>query len=438
MNHDPLQPRPLLTPAEALAEAHRCQGCAETACQKGCPLAVDVGAFIRRIQTGHWGGALRVMYERNPMPETCALICPVEAQCEGHCNCGRFSYPIRIADLQQAASHYGAASFRRQVKELGPVPGVVAIVGGGPAGLACAARLRLDGFEVHLFEKTALLGGALQYWIPAYRLPRKTLADEIQRIVDLGVVVHTNQALGRDISLADLRSRFDAVFLGLGLGADRPSHLPGRAGPNVFDALDILAMANEGRLADLPEPVVVIGGGNTAIDAAATARYLGAKEVYLVYRRSFAQMPAWPGERQRAVDIRVHVLILLRPIGYVRDEAGRLIGVRCLRTRLQASSSADRQTPVDIEGSEFVLQAGCVIEAIGQQPEDAVRRALADLAWTDAGTLKVDPQTQQTSLPGVFAGGDLVNGGRTAVQAMAEAQIAAETIAQYIRNQKGC
>lgn len=427
-----------MTPAEALTEAHRCQGCVDGACQKGCPLAVDVGAFIRRIQTGHWGGALRVLYERNPLPETCALICPVEAQCEGKCSCGEISYPIRIADLQQAAAHYGAASFRRQAKDLGPVRGVVAVVGGGPAGLACAARLRLDGFEVHLFEKTSMLGGALQYWIPAYRLPRKALADEIQRIVDLGVVVHTGKALGRDVSLADLRRQFDAVFLGLGLGADRESQLPGRSGAGVFDALDVLAMANEGRLADLPEPVVVIGGGNTAIDAAVTACYIGAKEVYLVYRRSFAQMPAWPGERHRVVDLGVHVLILLRPIEYVRGADGQLLGVRCLRTKLQASGSGDRQIPVDITGSEFVLEAGCVVEALGQKPDEMARHALAGLVWTDAGTLQVDPQTGETSLPGVFAGGDLVNGGQTAVQAIGEAQTAAEAIARYVQKQKGC
>jgi glutamate synthase (NADPH) small chain len=437
MKTDPLQPRPLLTPAEALTEAERCQGCVDAACRKGCPLAVDVGAFVRRIQTGQWAGALRVMYERNPLPETCAFICPVETLCEGKCNSGQFSYPIRIAELQQAAAHYGAASFRREVKELGQERGVVAVVGGGPSGLACAARLRLDGFEVHLFEKTEMLGGALQYWIPAYRLPRKTLADEIQRIVDLGIVVHTGKALGRDLSLPDLRSRFDAVFVGLGLGAERQSQLPGRNGTGIFDALDMLRMANEGQLAELPEPVVVIGGGNTAMDAAATARYLGAKEVYLVYRRSFVQMPAWPGERHRAVDIGIHVLILLRPIEYVRDAAGNLVGVRCLRTQLQANELGDRHIPIDISGSEFVLRAGCVVEALGQKADEAARHVLASMHWTDAGTLEVDPQSGQTSVPGVFAGGDLVNGGQTAAQAIAEAHAAAEGIARYVHKHKG-
>jgi NADPH-dependent glutamate synthase beta subunit-like oxidoreductase len=290
---------------------------------------------------------------------------------------------------------------------------------------------------VHLFEKTEMLGGALQYWIPAYRLPRKTLADEIQRIVDLGIGVYTGKALGRDLSLPDLRSRFDAVFLGLGLGAERQSQIPGRNGTGVFDAFDVLRMANEGRLADLPEPVVVIGGGNTAIDAAATARYIGAKEVYLVYRRSFAQMPAWPGERHRAVDMGIHVLILLRPIEYVRDAAGNLVGVRCLRTHLQAGEFGGRRIPVDLPGSEFVLQAGCVVEALGQKADEMARHALASLQWTDAGTLQVDPQTGQTNLPGVFAGGDLVNGGQTAAQAIAEAQVAAEGMARYVYRHKG-
>lgn len=436
MKHDPLQPRPLLTPAEALGEAHRCQGCVDAACQKGCPLAVDVGAFVRRIQTGHWAGALRVMYERNPLPETCAFICPVETLCEGKCNSGQRSYPIRIAELQQAAAHYGAATFRRQVRTVTPSPGVIAVVGGGPAGLACAARLRMDGFEVHLFEKTDVLGGALTWAIPAYRLPRKVLADEIQRIVDLGVVVHAGKALGRDITLADLRSQFDAVFLGLGLGADRQSQIGGRSGTGVFDALQVLAMANQGQLQDLPEPVVVIGGGNTAIDAAVTARYIGAKDVYLVYRRSFVQMPAWPGERHRAVDLGIHVLILLRPIEYVRDTDGKLLGVRCIRTQLHADALGDRHVPIDIPGSELVLSAGCVIEAIGQKPDGMAQHALACLPWTPDSTLQVDPETRQTSVPGVFAGGDLINGGQTAAQAIAEALQAAEGIARCVHRHK--
>ncbi len=436
MKDDSLQPRPLLTPVEALAEANRCQGCVEAACQKGCPLAVDVGAFVRRIQTGHWAGALRVLYERNPLPGTCALICPVEMQCQGHCNSGRFSYPIRIAELQQAAAHYGVEGFRRQALPAAAPAGVAAVVGAGPAGLACAAQLRLEGFEVHLFEKTEVLGGALAWWVPSYRLPRNVLQAEARRIVDLGVVVHTGRALGRDVSLADLRGRFDAVFLGLGLGCDRPSGIPGRKGTGVLDALGVLEMANQGRLADLPEPVVVIGGGNTAIDAAVTARYLGSKDVYLVYRRGFTQMPAWPGERHRAVDMGVHVLILLRPIEYVRGEGGHLVGVRCVRTQLEGGEAGQRRAPVDVAGSELVLRAGCVIEAMGQVSDEAAREALAGLEWTAGGMLKVDPESRQTSVPGVYAGGDLVNGGQTAAQAIADGLAAAEAIGRYVRRHR--
>ncbi len=428
----PLQPRPLLTPAEALGEANRCQGCVDAACQKGCPLAVDVGAFVRRIRSGNWAGALRVMYERNPLPETCALICPVENLCEGHCNSSEISYPVRIAELQQAAAHYGASQFRRVPDAVTP-PGVVAVVGGGPAGLACAARLRLAGLEVHLFEKRSVLGGALTWWIPAYRLPRQTVADEVRRITDLGVVVHTGQALGREISLADLRSRFDAVFLGLGLGADRSMRVPGRSGPGVMDALRMLEMANTGELKDLPEPVVVVGGGNTAIDAAVTARYLGAKDVYLLYRRGFTQMPAWPGERHRAIDLGIHVLILMRPIEYVRDGEGNLTGVRCIRTRLEKAGDDAREVPVDVPGSECTIAAGCVIDAIGQQPDELARQALAGLDWTDAGTLAVDQQGQ-TSMPGVYAAGDLVNGGATAVDAIAGAHRAADAIIEAVQS----
>lgn len=436
MKPEPLQPRPLLTPAEALAEAHRCQGCVDAGCRKGCPLEVDVGAFIRRIQTGNWGGALRVMYERNPLPETCALICPVETLCEGRCKNAEHGYPVRIRDLQQAAAHYGARVHRRQPRAQVEPSGTIAIVGGGPAGLACAARLRIEGFEVHLFEKNSLLGGALQYWIPAYRLTRRTLQDEIQRIVDLGVVVHTATALGRDVTLEQLRQRFDAVFLGLGLGADRPMPVPGRPGPGVVDALNMLEMANAGQLTDLPEPVVVIGGGNTAIDAALTAQYVSAREVYLVYRRGFTQMPAWPAERHHAVDRGVHVLILLRPIEYVRDAAGNLAGVKCVRTRLEPAGEG-RDRPVDIAGSEFVLPAGCVVEAVGQQPDGLARQALSSLRWNGDGTVAVEEATQATSIEGVYAGGDLVNGGATAVEAIAQGLRAAAAIEEFVKARRG-
>ncbi len=436
MKQDPLQPRPLLKPAEALTEANRCQGCVEPACQKGCPLSVDVGAFIRRIQTGNWAGALRIMYERNPLPETCALICPVETLCEGKCNSGEFSFPIRISDLQQAAAHYGSETFRQRGPSSTQPAGSIAIIGGGPAGLACAARLRLDGFDVHLFEKADVLGGALTRWIPAYRLPRNVLNTEIQRILDLGVTVHTGQALGRDLSLADLRHKFDAVFLALGLGGNRQTQLANRDGGGVFDALQMLELANAGQLTNLPGPVVVIGGGNTAIDAAATARYLGADEVYLVYRRGFVQMPAWPDERRRAIDLGIHVLILLRPIEYVRNPQGDLVGLRCLRTRLHPDSVPGRRDmPIDVPDSEFVLPAGSVIEAMGQRPDDLATASLASLQWAD-GVLSTDPDTRQTSLPGVFAGGDLINGGRTAVDAIADAIRAAQSIANYVQRHK--
>jgi len=437
MKRDPLQPRPLLTRAEAIGEANRCQGCAEPACRKGCPLDIDVGAFIRRIQTGNWAGALRVMMQSNPLPETCALICPVEVLCEAQCNAAELAYPIRIAELQRAGAHYGRERLRFQPRQPAEPAGKVAVVGGGPAGLACAARLRLDGFEVHMFEKRDALGGALRWWIPPYRLSRDVLQREVDQIVQLGIEVHTHQALGRDFGLDDLRRRFDAVFLGLGLPAGQALQVPGRDGSAVFDALQMLESACEGRLDALPEPVVVIGGGNTAIDAAVTARHLGASEVYLLYRRSFGQMPAWPAERNRAVDLGVHVLILLKPIEYVRDEAGNLVGVRCRRTRLRSAGEQARAEPIDVPDSEFVLQAGCVIEAVGQRPDETIRAALADLAWSEAAALATDPATGRTNLPDVFAGGDLVNGGQTAAQAMAEGIRAAEAIEQFVRGQSG-
>jgi len=307
----------------------------------------------------------------------------------------------------------------------------VAVVGGGPAGLAAAIRLLEAGHRVTLVDKSQRLGG-----VPDGIIPEERYGDaqaEVDAILkparDAGrLELQLGACLGRDVSLADLRRTHDAVFLGAGLDAGEP--LGAAAG--VEDALAFLGTVKRGTRTTVPDRVAVLGAGNTAMDAAATALRLGARDVYLVYRRSFREMPAWAKERDALIAAGAHVLVLVQPLGYVTDPDGRLTGLRLIRTELGAPDAAGRRQPVPVPGTEFVLDVGLVVEAVGQGLSADLRQALADLEFTPRGRLAVHPDTGATSLPGVYAGGDIVNGGTTAVQAIADGMRAAAAIDQFL------
>ena len=417
---DPFEPRRLLTDAQALAEAGRCQGCVDGACTRHCPLDVDVGAFIRRIRTDNAAGAFRVLRSHNPMPETTALICPLEQICQRHCSNAQVSEAVNIGLLQRYVAHHGrrVRPPRQHVERARRCK--VAVVGGGPAGLACVDRLVERGIGVEVFEASGEPGGALVRWIPPHRLPRDVVAREVADILGTDVPVHTGQALGRDFSLDDLLARgFEAVFLATGLPSSVDGSLPGSNGPQVVQALEYLEQHALGGAPVAGPNVVVVGGGNTAVDAAVCAKLAGARDVYLVYRRSFGQMPAWREDRQRAVDAGVHVLILVRPVECVRHQDGSLAGVRCVRTELADPVGEQRREPVDLPGTEFVLPANLVILALGQHLGARLQAALAGMRFNPDGTLWTDPETRATSRPNVYAGGDLANTDHTVVHALA-------------------
>ncbi len=433
---DPFEPRPLPTDAQALAEAGRCQGCVDGACTRHCPLDVDVGAFIRRIRTENAAGAFRVLRSRNPMPETTALICPLDQVCQGHCSNAQVSEAVNIGLLQRYAAHHGRRIRppRKHVGRTGRAK--VAVVGGGPAGLACVDRLVERGVGVEVFESSDEPGGALVRWIPPHRLPRDVVAREVADILGTDVPVHTQQALGRDFSLDDLLDRgFEAVFLATGLPISINGSLPGGDGPQVVQALEYLQQHALGGAPLAGPNVVVVGGGNTAVDAAVCAKLAGARDVYLVYRRSFGQMPAWYEDRQRAVDADVHVLILVRPVECVRDRDDSLTGVKCVRTELADPGGDQRREPVDLPDTEFVLPANLAILALGQHLGTNLQAALTTLRFNPDGTLWTDPQTRATSRPSVYAGGDLANNDHTVVHALADGLCAADAIAQSLRSE---
>ncbi len=414
-------------------EARRCRDCHQPTCQTGCPARVDVPGFLRAFADGDVAGAYAILRRRNALPELCAYVCPSEVQCEGACVESVFSdAPIPIRDIQlvvcRIAREAGLTGARLPD---GVEAGSVGVVGGGPAGVACAIALLELGHEAVLYERGSELGGVPDGLIPDERFG--TSRSEVSSILAPALAagrlrLELGVELGDSVTLADLRARHDAVFLGLGLGAGTTLG----TGEGVLDALDFLRRAKSGELAAAPDRVAVLGGGNTAADAATTARALGARDVYLIYRRSFAEMPAWPAERDALIRSGVHILVLTQPVGCERDASGALVGVRVARTELGEADASGRRRPVVVEGGESVLPVGLVIEAKGQRPSEAVEAALEGLDRTRSGLLVTRAGSAETSAPGVYAGGDLVNGGATVVQAVAEGMAAAREIHQRL------
>lgn len=409
--------------------ARRCRDCEFPTCTANCPARVDVPAFLREFADGRIQEAYDVLRRSNVLPEMCAYVCPSEVQCEGGCLEQIFAeHAVPIRDVQGAVCRLARQAGMTGVRLPAEPSGFrVAVVGGGPAGLACAIRLLEHGHEATIFDRGERVGGTPDSLIPCSRF--ETAAEEIDAILkparDSGrLVFRLGAALGRDISLRELQSQYDAVFLGLGL--EQSISLATAEG--VVDALGFLRDVKRGKITSLSGRVAVLGGGNTAVDAAITAKQLGAPDVFVVYRRSAAEMPAWPEEQKRLRKAGCHLMILTQPLGYETDEQGKVAGVRVVRTELGEPDASGRRAPRNVAGSEYILPVAMVVEAIGQALPDALHRALEELAFTRHGLVATRPGSQSTSMDGVFAGGDLVNGGTTAVQAVAEGMKAADEI----------
>ncbi len=436
-------------------EARRCHECDPATCTAGCPARVDVPAFVKAFAEGDIARAYRVLRQSNALPEMCARVCPAEVQCEGGCLESIFcENPVPIRDIQLATCVLARErSLIGVVVPEEPSGRKIAVVGGGPAGVAAAITLLEKGHAVTVLERGERLGGTPDGIIPSERYA--TAEGEVDAVLaparESGrLVVESGRELGRDVSVEQLRDEYDAVLLAVGLaGSTSLGETPGALAPDgspavnaagggapeaVVDALAFLKRAKSGELGEIPDKVAVLGGGNTAMDAAVAARALGARDVYLVYRRSFAEMPAWPSERKALLASGVHVLLLTQPTGYVVDEAGGLTALRIARTGLGEPDDSGRRRPVVVPGSESALKVGLVVEALGQGVPDELGGALAGLAFTDSGLVKVAGDGSfATALDGVFAAGDLVNGGTTAVRGIAEGMKAAEEIDGFLR-----
>ena len=424
------------------SEAERCRDCEFATCTLGCPAEVDVPKFIKAFARDDLELAYSTLRESNVLPEMCAYVCPSDVQCEGGCLENTFcDDPIAIRDIQRyvakTARLKGFTALAVPERETGKS---AAVIGGGPTGIACAIKLLEKAHRVTIYEARPKLGGTPEGLIPDERLSKADAEAEIEAILAPSLqrkrlVVHYNVVLGKTLSLADLVQSHDATLLSIGLGG---SATLGKVAlgeqEGVIDALEFLAEVKAGKLKELKGKVAVLGGGNTAMDAGTEALELGAEDVYIVYRRSFSEMPAWKTELNRFLEAGGHILTLSQPIGYVNDDSGKLVGLRVARTELGELDSSNRRKPHMLSDSESLLPVDLVVEAIGQSLRRDARRDLEEngIRITDRGLIETDRETFSTAVSGVFSAGDAVNGGTTAVQGISEGMRAAEAMHRYL------
>lgn len=418
---------PPLTPREAVIEAHRCLFCFDAPCIHACPTGIDVPAFIGKIGRGDAPGAAWTILAANILGASCARVCPTEVLCEGACVLSQLDGgPVQIARLQRYATdfvwHENISVVRKNAARSGRR---VAVVGGGPAGLACAAELAQLGHEAIVFEKNARAGGLNTHGVAYYKMKPVTSLEEVEMVRKLGVEFRCGVEIGRDISMAQLEKEYDAVFIGLGLGGGLRLGIPGEDLPEVVLAVDFIEQIHTQTLTEIPvgDRVAVIGCGNTAIDAVTQARRLGAQSATIIYHRGEADMSAYKFEYDLAKKDGAEFVFDAVPLEIV-GEQGHVTGLRLARTRTNPADGLEI-----VPGSGWFQPFDMVIQAVGQEkPNAALRRLFPKLEFDERGAIRCDPKTGQTSLPRVYAGGDCANGGREVVHAVAEGKRAARSI----------
>jgi glutamate synthase (NADPH/NADH) small chain len=429
---------------QAVAEAERCLLCARPTCVLGCPVGVDIAEFVHRVSNADLAGAAEVIAADNSLPAVCGRVCPQETQCEGACVLAKKGKAIHIGNLERFVADTARDAGWSTTSEPAPSGRRVAVVGSGPAGIACAGDLVGMGHDVTVFEALHELGGVLAYGIPEFRLPKAIVEAEIDRLRQRGVHFETNAVIGMVDTVDDLLTTegYDAVFLGVGAGFPRFLDVPGENLVGVYSASEFLTRVNLMRAyvtgSDTPlievdgRSVVVFGAGNTAMDAARTALRLGAGSVTIAYRRTREEMPARAEEVAHAEAEGVDLETLVAPVELLGNEAGRLVGLRLQRMRLGEAGDDGRRRPEPIPDEIGEMAVDVAIIAIGNGPNPLLLRATPDLERSERGTIVADSDTGSTSKPGVYAGGDIVTGGATVILAMGAGRRAARAIDDYL------
>ena len=429
------------TAEEAINEANRCLNCKNMPCVSGCPVGVHIPEFISRVKEGDFEGAYKVITLTNGLPAVCGRVCPQENQCEGKCVRGIKGEPVGIGRLERFCAAY-MADKTADVQKPQSNGIKVAVIGSGPSGLTCAADLAKLGYEVTIFEAFHTAGGVLMYGIPEFRLPKATVQREINNLKKLGVEIKTDMVIGKTLSVDEIMGMgYKAVFIGTGAGLPNFMGIPGEGLVGVFSANEYLTRINlmKAYMADYDTPVkkfnsiAVVGGGNVAMDAARCAMRLGAEHVYVIYRRSEAEMPARREEVHHAKEEGIEFVYLTNPTEIIGDENGHVSGIKCIKMALGEAGADGRRSVTAIPDSEYVIPIDACIMSIGTSPNPLIRSTTPGLDTNRKGCLIVN-EDMLTTKEGVYAGGDAVTGAATVILAMGAGKTAAKAIDEYIKS----
>ncbi len=429
----------------AFEEANRCLNCKHRPCVEGCPVNINIPDFITEIINGNYEKAYEIITATNSLPAVCGRVCPQESQCEAVCVRGKNGEPVAIGNLERFVADWHMANSKKEPQKAKPNGHKVAVIGAGPAGLTCAGDLAKLGYEVTVFEAFHMPGGVLVYGIPEFRLPKDIVDAEIETLKKMGVEIKTNMVIGKTLSVEDLEEMgYEAIFIGSGAGLPNFLNIKGENLVGVFSANEYLTRINlmkantPGYLTPIvnSEFVAVVGGGNVAMDAARSAKRMGAKEVYIIYRRSENEMPARAEEVHHAKEEGIKFIYLTNPVEIHGDEKGRVKAIECVKMELGEPDASGRRSPKEIPGSNFTIDVDTVIVAIGNSPNPLIQRATEGIEVNRRGCIIVDEESMQTTRKGIFAGGDAVTGAATVILAMGAGKKAVAAIDKFIKEKK--
>ena len=430
----------------AIDEAQRCLNCPKPRCVEGCPVNVEIPKFIKAVSEENFAEAIKILKRKNSLSAVCGRVCPQENQCESKCVLGIKGEPVAIGRLERFVADYAREHGLDKVEasEIVPKGKKVAIVGSGPSGLTAAGDLAKLGYDVTIYEAFHVAGGVLMYGIPQFRLPKEIVQHEIKALKDLGVKIVVNAVIGRTFTIKELMEEegFDAVYVGTGAGLPYFMDIDGENLNGVYSANEFLTRVNLMKAYQFPKvatPVycgkkaAIVGAGNVAMDAARTAKRLGAEHVYIVYRRGEDEMPARKEEIHHAKEEGIELRLLNNPVRILGDDKGWVNGLECVKMELGEPDASGRRSPVEVKGSEYILDVDMVVMAIGQGPNPLIKQTTPELEVNKRGNI-VANEVGATSIPGVYAGGDIVTGAATVISAMGAGKRAAAAIDEYLNN----